>query len=918
MTKKFLLLLCLTTAFSNYLLSQVATPVTFKYGDNVSNLDECSNYQLSAVHKDAFGDFYNAGNFESNIIDIDPSIGQVNLINTGARDGFVAKYDDNATLQWGFSLGFTGNDGVTGLKTDALANVYITGYFNETVDFDPGPGIYNLTASPLPGTTTGDVFVAKYDANGNFVWAFAYGSISGQDFGWALDVTPDGTVYVGGKLNITTNVDVDPGPGVFNLVPANGTAFCAKYDTDGNLIRAFNIGAPTQNSCVRNITLDTDGTLYLCGYIKGNCDIDPGPGVTLINSNSEDPFLIKVDTNFNFIWGFNIRTDNLADEGWMASIDATSVYFSGFVQGTGINLAPLGTGTSFTSKGGNDNFIAKYAKNGLYQWGHVIGGPGDDRSFGNSNFGNNLYMCGHFSDSVDFNPVPDCTFMPYSKGKTDGYVAKYDLDGNFQCAIQIGSFDDDHVHSVLEYTKDSVLINGTFHATALIPNFIVGGFGYPIISAGGLDGFVSKMYWNGCNVPCMNSMNYDVLDSIIDCSTAEFNAVNFGRSEGINFQWNFGDGQTGIGNPVIHRFSTSGTYNVTLVVKSDKDCGSCGDTVVHQIFIDIVTANFTVSDDTICEAQSINFTNASSANSVFFEWNFGDGTPLDNNQSPPHLFVDPGVYVVTLRASNSLLCFDNFSKTIIVDTITSTDFFASQVDLCEGQGIVFEAEIPTLTATGIEWQFGDGHIEIDKNPVEHAYDRSGIYGVTSITHFRRCADDTVTHPINVRPFPALDLGKDTSMCPNGPAIVLFDYINSSNPNAKWKWNTGDSTSSLQVRHPGIYTASVNVDGCITHDSVEVFKACYLDIPNAFSPNADGSNDYFVPRQLISKGVVEFKMVIFNRWGQMVFETRNIDGRGWDGKFNDNEQPSGVYIYVIDVSLRNGVVEHYEGNVSLLR
>src|SRR5690606_24968438 len=117
-------------------------------------------------------------------------------------------------------------------------------------------------------------------------------------------------------------------------------------------------------------------------------------------------------------------------------------------------------------------------------------------------------------------------------------------------------------------------------------------------------------------------------------------------------------------------------------------------------------------------------------------------------------------------------------------------------------------------------------------------------------------------------------------------------VNGVLPEATWMWNTGENSSSILVRHPGIFTAYVDLNGCVTSDSIEVFKNCYIDVPNAFTPNADGSNDYFLPRQLMSNGVSKFKMNIFSRWGQLIFETNNIDGRGWDGRFNGVDQPTG--------------------------
>jgi gliding motility-associated-like protein len=98
----------------------------------------------------------------------------------------------------------------------------------------------------------------------------------------------------------------------------------------------------------------------------------------------------------------------------------------------------------------------------------------------------------------------------------------------------------------------------------------------------------------------------------------------------------------------------------------------------------------------------------------------------------------------------------------------------------------------------------------------------------------------------------------------------------------------------------------------------VKKDCYIEMPNTFTPNGDDLNDYFFPKSLLSRGVTAFKMSIFNRWGQLIFETTNPEGRGWDGRWNGVMQPNGVYIYLLDATLKNGKTEHYQGNVTLLR
>ena len=92
----------------------------------------------------------------------------------------------------------------------------------------------------------------------------------------------------------------------------------------------------------------------------------------------------------------------------------------------------------------------------------------------------------------------------------------------------------------------------------------------------------------------------------------------------------------------------------------------------------------------------------------------------------------------------------------------------------------------------------------------------------------------------------------------------------------------------------------------------------MNLPNVFSPNGDGVNDYFYPRQMLTRGLTSFNMNIYNRWGQLVYQTNSIDGRGWDGNFNNIPQPTGVYVYIIDATFKDGQVEHHQGNLTLLR
>jgi len=415
------------------------------------------------------------------------------------------------------------------------------------------------------------------------------------------------------------------------------------------------------------------------------------------------------------------------------------------------------------------------------------------------------------------------------------------------------------------------------------------------------------------------NLSYLISDTVLGCRTHQFVATKAIDSaifpNAAKFHWAFGDGDTAVGNPTVHTYDTGGSYTVVLTVT---DSSGCQDTTHFTASVADAAAGFTQSDDTVCQGDLINFIDTSATTSIFWAWNFGDGTKPDSTQNPTHIYPNEGGYNVRLIVGNITGCLDTAYHLFVVDSISPVNYIPSDTILCEGQKVILNGYYLHDNALRADWDLGDGFTAFDIDPVTHAYDTAGNYNVTLTVHFRACPDVTFAKQIDINPFPTLNLGPDTSMCPNGPAIMLSDNINVSNPLSHWMWNTGDSTQSIMVTHPGVYTARVEIKGCATSDSVEVFKDCYIDIPNAFSPNNDGSNDYFLPRQLLSSSIVKFRMIIYNRWGQEIFQTTAIDGRGWDGKFNGKDQPLGVYVYRVDVTFASGTSESYTGNLTLLR
>lgn len=253
-----------------------------------------------------------------------------------------------------------------------------------------------------------------------------------------------------------------------------------------------------------------------------------------------------------------------------------------------------------------------------------------------------------------------------------------------------------------------------------------------------------------------------------------------------------------------------------------------------------------------------------------------------------------------------------------IDYLATPIMLLTDSAICKGGDITFTAAQTGYDMTNIKWTFSDGHQMVGMNPVVHNFDGVGTFTVTASAFYKVCPEKDVSKTVYIFPAPNVYLGSDTSICPGSEAIIVKDYNNAGNPAARWRWNTGSTSSFIRVVAPGTYFVKVTIDGCESTDTITVAKDCYLDLPNVFTPNGDGMNDYFFPRDLLTRGLTSFNMRIYNRWGEEIFTSNSLDGRGWDGRYNDVPQPQGVYVYIIDATFKDGQKEHHQGNVTLLR
>jgi hypothetical protein len=426
---------------------------------------------------------------------------------------FANQVNSSGDLLWAKGMGGTGYDRGNAITVDSNGNVYTTGKFLGTADFDPGEGEFNLTSAG----SNDDVFVSKLDSSGNFVWAKRMGGYS-DDEGCGIAVDSTGNVYT---VGIHEGGDFDPGTGTFTLGTSGGyDIFVSKLDSNGDFVWAKGWGG-WNGDAGYGIALDSSGNIYTTGYFRNTADFDPGAGVfnlvTPGNTSEPDVFVSKLDNSGNFVWAKQLGgTGDYygdSDEGHGIAVDTSgNVYTTGFFVGTA-DFDP-GAGTfDLTSAGGLDIFVSKLDSNGDFVWAKRIAGTGTyDEGHGIALDSNgNVYTTGYFRDTADFDPGAG-TFNLSSAGLGDIFISKLDSSGGFIWARNMGGADGDEGKSITLDSKGNVYTTGFFNGTA---DFDPGPGIFDLTSA---RIFVSKLDSNGDFIWAKNMGGvsyYDVGFSIV-------------------------------------------------------------------------------------------------------------------------------------------------------------------------------------------------------------------------------------------------------------------------------------------------------------------------------------------------------------------------------------------------------------------
>ena len=420
------------------------------------------------------------------------------LISAGLGDIFVAKYAADGNLLWAKQAGGSSSDIGRTIAVDGSGNSYVAGEVHGSAVFGAG----EPNATTLTGIGNADIFVAKYDSDGNLLWAKRAGGFL-YDFGYDMTVDASGNAYIIGNFSDIAVFGTGD-PNVTNLSSAGSyDIFVAKYGTSGDFLWVKKAGGISDDTGL-GIRVDTAGNSYVTGNFSGVATFGAGEtnATTLTSANdSPDIFVAKYNTVGNLLWAR--QAGGISDDtGRGIAIDSGgNSYVTGNFAGDAVFGAGETNATTLSSVGASrDIFVAQYGTNGNLLWASQAGGTLFDTGIRIAlGGGGNLYVAGQFAGSATFGQTNPTTLT--SAGGDDIFVAKYDTSGVLLWAHQDGGASNDRAYGIKADGNGSIYITGQFagsatfgaNAAALAGSAHAARIDATILtSAGGADIFVAK------------------------------------------------------------------------------------------------------------------------------------------------------------------------------------------------------------------------------------------------------------------------------------------------------------------------------------------------------------------------------------------------------------------------------------------
>ncbi|MBX7183361.1 MAG: PKD domain-containing protein, partial [Bacteroidia bacterium] len=393
--------------------------------------------------------------------------------------------------------------------------------------------------------------------------------------------------------------------------------------------------------------------------------------------------------------------------------------------------------------------------------------------------------------------------------------------------------------------------------------------------------------------------------TFIDSSTIASGNIN-------QWNWSFGDGTSSTQPNPLHVYQQDGTYEVTLVVNS---AFGCSDTLeLAHVIHPLPQVQFSATTDSSCFSPvQVNFNNQTTGASQYI-WTYGNADS-SNGFAGQVLYDSAGNYPVQLVAITNLGCRDSIAAIYSVYPTPIADF--SVVDPIGCEPFLANFNNTSQNAITYSWGFGDGQNSSEQEPF-HVFETAGLYSISLTITGQGGCQNSVFMPgmIQVLPRPFADFNYTVQSDPQIDGTVFF--TNQSVDNVSSSWNLGDgffSTENDSLVHQYEFWGNKDVlllitaaNGCTDtiEKTVRIGFFGGLFVPNALVLGGDGEFGIFLPK---GKGLKEYRLTIWDEWGNLIFETQKLENsmpsEGWNGYYKGEPVPLDAYFWKIEARFENG-------------
>lgn len=787
---------------------------------------------------------------------------------------------------WANDIGSLTGCTVTKMVTDAQDNVYVTGVFQQNVDF----ALSVLPAKQLTSNGSLDIFVAKYNSAGVLQWYKNIGG-AGPDTAVSICLDDNQDIYITGNYQSAT-IDVQPGTGVILTNKGYNDVFLIKLSNNGNMLWAKAISGPSQEY-VGGVKADHNGNVFIGGSFSSPTDF--GDGKLVSPTSPVDGFIAKYSGSGTFTWLYHFGGTGALNDVYSLTTDISN------------NILVTGRSDDI---GVSADFVAKYNTNGALIWIDRIARNDIGPNAITSDLLGNIFLAGCFAGKATFNTGTTAGTLT-AIGNTDGFVAKYDTNGIFLWAKNFG--DTNGSTEPLDITTDSksnAYICGWFNSN--IPDFNATG-NLVLTPFSGNNIFAAKYTGAGVCAWATNAgaVNFtltsaDAANSLGITSTGDLLLAGL-----FNQRPNFNPNPNCISSVPFYSATVNGyiaRYGITPVpvitgfTLSQQKNPAVIDTINRTINIQVVTG-----------------TDISKLSPTVTVSNSGVLTPASGTVQN---FTTPFTYQVSVG------CYTyNYLVTVTIAPPITAANAGSDQSACNTSTFTLQANAPKNTETGT-WSvvsppgyspfdltnINNPNAQIKNVPADTKVILS--WTITLNGNQQTSADSVILWNYSA---PVIGGNKNLIINNTGGSVTINPSITGGGT-LSYMWRPGknlnDSTIANPIASPSqntAYTLTVtNSKGCSSSAIFNVLVINALNVPSVFTPNNDGINDVWAIKNI--EGYPNCEVSVYNRNGQLLFYSKGYPFP-WDGTYKGKKLPEGAYYYVLKAN--DSKNETLSGTVTLM-